>query len=369
MGKVFTFFKGRVALYAILKSMGIGDKDEVILPGFTCVVVPNAISYTGAIPVYVDIDIKNFNIDVDKIEEKISKNTKAIIAQHTFGIPAEMDEIKKLCKKYNLFLIEDACHCLGSKYKGEELGTIGDASFFSSQWSKPITTGLGGWAKINNDELLKKMEKEYEHFIPPTSREESLIELQYKVYSKLLTPKIFWTAQSIYRKVSSMGFAVGSSTDDELEYEKPSGFEKRMGKKQITILNQKLSSVKEMISHRVKITNIYKEFFPEEYSLYLSENSDIVFLRFPILVEDKKGILVKARKEKIEIGDWFLSPLHPNMDGWEKVKYKKGSCKIAEEVCEHIINLPTHEKISESEAKRIADFVKKHRGTYEYPIS
>ncbi|MCA1928241.1 MAG: aminotransferase class I/II-fold pyridoxal phosphate-dependent enzyme, partial [Calditerrivibrio sp.] len=172
MGKVFTFFKGRVALYAILKSMGIGDKDEVILPGFTCVVVPNAISYTGAIPVYVDIDIKNFNIDVDKIEEKISKNTKAIIAQHTFGIPAEMDEIKKLCKKYNLFLIEDACHCLGSKYKGEELGTIGDASFFSSQWSKPITTGLGGWAKINNDELLKKMEKEYEHFIPPTSREE-----------------------------------------------------------------------------------------------------------------------------------------------------------------------------------------------------
>lgn len=369
MDEIFTFFKGRVALYAILKSMGIGEKDEVILSAFTCVVVPNAICYAGAMPVYVDIDIKNFNIDVDKIEEKISQNTKAIIAQHTFGIPAEMDRIKEICQRYNLFLIEDACHCLGSKYKGEELGVIGDASFFSSQWSKPITTGLGGWAKVNNMELMEKMENVYKDFIYPSKKDETLIDLQYKLYSKLLTPKIFWIAQSIYRKFSSIGLAVGSSTNDELEYEKPAGFEKKMGNKQVRLLKKNLSSVDEMISHRVKITNIYKEFFFKEYSSYLSEKSEIVFLRFPILVEDKKSIMEKAKKEKIEIGDWFLSPLHPNMEGWERVNYKKGSCNIAEEVCEHIINLPTHAKINENEAKRIAYFVKENRGKYEYSIS
>lgn len=369
MGKIFTFFKGRVALYAILKSIGIGNKDEVILPGFTCVVVPNAIYYTGAKPVYVDINIKNFNIDVDRIEEKITQNTKAIIAQHTFGMPAEMDKIKEICQRYNLFLIEDACHCLGSKYNGEELGRIGDASFFSSQWSKPVTTGLGGWAMVNNRELMEKMEMVYKDFVYPSKREETLIDLQYKLYSHFLTPKIFWTAQSIYRKVSSIGLAVGSSTDDELEYEKPAGFEKKMGNKQVRLLEKKLSSVDEMISHRVKITNIYKEFFFKEYNSYLSEKSEIVFLRFPILVENKKSILDKAKKEKIEIGDWFLSPLHPNMEGWERVNYKRGSCKIAEDICEHIINLPTHEKITENEAKRIADFVKENRGEYEYSIS
>jgi len=116
---IYTFFKGRVALYAILKAMGISSNDEVIVPGFTCVVVPNAIMYALAKPVYVDIDKKDYNIDVDKIEEKITKNTKVIIAQHTFGIPANMDRIVEICKRYKLYLIEDACHALGSTYKGK----------------------------------------------------------------------------------------------------------------------------------------------------------------------------------------------------------------------------------------------------------
>ena len=126
----FYFFKGRVALYAILKSIGIGQGDEVILPGFTCVVVPNAITYLGAKPVYIDIASVTFNIDPSKIEEKITEKTRAIIAQHTFGIPAEMDIIMEMAKKYNLYVIEDSCHAIGSKYKGKEIGTFGDASFF-----------------------------------------------------------------------------------------------------------------------------------------------------------------------------------------------------------------------------------------------
>ncbi len=125
------FFKGRVALYAILKAMEIQSGDEVILPGFTRVVVPNAIIYLNGRPVYVDIDKKTYNIDVTKIEEKIKYRTKAIVAQHTFGIPAEMDKISEIAKKYNLYVIEDACHAIGSKYKGKEVGPFSDAAFFS----------------------------------------------------------------------------------------------------------------------------------------------------------------------------------------------------------------------------------------------
>ncbi|MFN6946977.1 MAG: DegT/DnrJ/EryC1/StrS family aminotransferase, partial [Cytophagaceae bacterium] len=117
--------------------MRISQGDEVILPGFTCIVVPNAIIYLGAKPVYVDINSETFNIDPQLIEENITEKTKAIIAQHTFGIPADMDKILHIANKHNLFVIEDSCHALGSKYKGKYVGSFGDAAFFSSQWSKP----------------------------------------------------------------------------------------------------------------------------------------------------------------------------------------------------------------------------------------
>jgi len=361
MPNIYTFFKGRVALYAILRSMGIKDGDEVILPGFTCVVVPNAICYTGAKPVYIDINPDNYNIDPDKIEEKITNKTRAIIAQHTFGIPAKMKEIISICKQYNLFLIEDACHCLGSKYDGKETGSFGDAAFFSSQWSKPITTGLGGWAQINNPDLIPNMEKIYKNFISPSKKEEMLLQIQYSIYNNFLTPKLFWVAQSTYRKLSSIGMTVGSSSNEELEYEKPEDFEKKMAPSQQTLLFKKLMDKDKYTTHRKKIANIYKTYFPTEFEKLLKENTDIVFLRFPLLVKDKEDILKKAKGSKIELSDWFVSPLHPNMDGWEKVFYEKGSCKIAEDICKKIINLPTHEKIDEKEAHRIAEFVLKYR--------
>lgn len=361
MSTIYTFFKGRVALYAILKSMGIKEGDEVILPGFTCVVVPNAICYTGAKPVYVDINSTDFNIDVDKIEDKITKNTKAIIAQHTFGIPAKMDEIVYLCKKYNIFLIEDACHCLGSKYNGIEMGNFGDAAFFSSQWSKPITTGLGGWAQVNNAELIKRMERVYKAFHLPNKKEEMLLEIQYNLFDKFLTPKLFWVAQSTYRKLSSFGVTVGSSSNDELEYEKPDDFERRMALTQERLLFKKLMNKDDVIKHRKRIVSIYQNYFPSEYRRLQSEKSEIVFLRFPLLVNNKDEILAKAKEKRVELGDWFLSPLHPNLDGWEKVFYQKGGCPIAEDISKKIINLPTHEKISEKEANRIAEFVINNR--------
>src|SRR5512135_1616150 len=125
--RLFPFYKGRVALFAILKAMGVNTGDEVIVPGFTCVVVPNAVIYNRALPVFVDIDGATYNIDPGKIEAKITKKTRAIIVQHTFGVPAEMDGITEIAKAHNLFLIEDSCHTLGSRYKGKPVGAFGDA--------------------------------------------------------------------------------------------------------------------------------------------------------------------------------------------------------------------------------------------------
>ncbi|MEK9149797.1 MAG: DegT/DnrJ/EryC1/StrS family aminotransferase, partial [Candidatus Desantisbacteria bacterium] len=148
-----SFWKGRVALYAILKALGIGEGDEVLVEGFTCVVVPNAVIFAGAKPVYVPPDPKTYNMDISQIESKITSKTKAIIVQHTFGLPSDMDSTLDIAKRHNLRVIEDCAPALGADYKGRKVGTFGDAAFFSSQWSKVISTGLGGVAVTNDPEI------------------------------------------------------------------------------------------------------------------------------------------------------------------------------------------------------------------------
>jgi perosamine synthetase len=154
----FTFSAGRMALYAILEALDIGDGDEVIIPGYTCVVVPAAIIYAGAKPVYVDISDEDHNIDVTKIEAKITGRTRAIIAQHTYGNPCNVGAIRQLCHRYNLALIEDCAHTLGTfTEEGNMLGTMGDAAFFSTDHTKFISTSVGGIVTTNDEAIGQKL--------------------------------------------------------------------------------------------------------------------------------------------------------------------------------------------------------------------
>lgn len=362
LNSIFFFFKGRVALYAILKSLGIKEDDEVILPGFTCVVVPNAILYCGAKPVYVDIDENTFNINPDLIEQKITSKTKAIIIQHTFGIPAQMDRIIEITKKNNLFLIEDSCHAIGSKYNGIEVGNFGDAAFFSSQWSKPVTSGLGGWVKINNKDLKDKIEKYYEKYSKPKTLEEISLAFQYFLYKSFITPKTYLFIKKIYSFLYTKGFITGSSSPDELSCRLPTTYEKKMGKIQKNILIQNLSKIDLLINHRKYISKRYEEELNKIgiKTYNFTEDYDIVFLRYPLIVKDKEKVLKDALKKGIEIGDWFLSPVHPLTENLELADYQKGTCPIAEKVCEHIVNLPTHSKIKDKEIKKMVDFIKEY---------
>lgn len=355
----FFFFKGRIALYAILKTMGIKPADQVLLPGFTCVVVPNAVKYVGAEPVYVDIDPTTYNIDPQKIKEKITEKTKAIIAQHTFGIPAEMDGIIDVAKKYNLYVIEDSCHAVGARYKGREVGTFGDAAFFSAQWSKPVTTGLGGWATVNNSALREKMRNILPEFRTPSSKEKFLLRLQYFAYSMVSKPSLFWFARDTYRTLSKLGIAIGSSSKDELECRMPDGYEKRMSAWQQDLLERKLAEIDEMIGRRRYLTSLCESLLSKRgmRTVEMKKAYEPVFLRYPLLVKNKRKVLDEARIRRLELGDWFLSPVHPNFDGWNKANYQKGTCPIAEKVCEHIINLPMHSQVRKSDIERTVEFI------------
>lgn len=113
--RIFLYWKGRVALYAILKALQINEGDEVIIPALTCVVVPNAIIYAGLKPVYIDVEEATFNMNTSLIESSITKKTKVIICQNTFGLSSNIEQILLIARKYNLLTVEDCTHGLDRK--------------------------------------------------------------------------------------------------------------------------------------------------------------------------------------------------------------------------------------------------------------
>jgi perosamine synthetase len=143
---------GTVALHLAIEAMGIGKGDEVIIPTFTMIASSNAVIYAGAKPVLIDAEPETWNIDINKIEEKITKNTKAIMVVHTYGHPVDMDKIKAIADKHNLPIIEDAAEAHGAEYKGKKAGSLGDIACFSFYANKIITTGEGGLITTNNQQ-------------------------------------------------------------------------------------------------------------------------------------------------------------------------------------------------------------------------
>ena len=147
---------GTTAIHLALAALGIGWGDEVIIPSFTLIVSANMVILTGAKPVLVDVDPKTWCLDADKIEEKITERTKAIMAVHMYGHPCNMDRINEIARRHNLAVIEDAAEAHGAECRGRKVGAIGDLGCFSFYSNKNITTGEGGMVVTNDDELATR---------------------------------------------------------------------------------------------------------------------------------------------------------------------------------------------------------------------
>jgi len=146
---------GTTALHLAVESLGIGSGDEVITTPFTFIASTNCILYNRAKPVFADIDPKTFNIDPERIEEKITDKTKAVLVVHLYGHPCDMDGIKKICSEHDLKLIEDCAQAIGSEYHGQKVGSFGEVAALSFYATKNITTGEGGMLLTNSDTLAE----------------------------------------------------------------------------------------------------------------------------------------------------------------------------------------------------------------------
>lgn len=321
---------GTAALHAACYAAGIEEGDEVIVSSMTFAASSNCVLYCGGKPIFVDIDPSTYNIDVNKIEAAITEKTKAIIPVDFTGQSVDMDSIRKIADKYNLLIIEDAAHALGSEYKGCKVGTKSDMTEFSFHPVKPITTGEGGVVVTNNEELYKKLQLFRSHGI---TRDESLM-------NKNEGPWYYEQIDLGYNyRITDIQCALGLNQIKRLD----SFLERR--REIVRIYNSAFKNMNEIITP-----------FEEEYS-----NSGwhiyVIKLDLTMLTVGRKEIFEALKAENIGVNVHYIPVyMHPY---YKSLGYKKGLCPEAEKLYDSIITLPLFPEMTDKDIEDAINAIKK----------
>lgn len=365
----FSFNSGRSALLAILNALKendlssepLAEQDEVLLQTFTCNAAANPVIWAGLKPVYIDCDEKTFNIDAEDLKRTLrqaqGKKPKVLMVQHTFGLPAEMDEILKICQENNLILIEDCAHSLGAEYKGKKLGTFGRASFFSFSRDKVISSVYGGMAVTDDDNLASKIKKYQLEIGYPSN---------FWIFQQLLHPVLMnWLILPTYRLLGKyllilfQWFQILSKAVHWKEKRgmKPYYFPKRMPCALAELALNQLKKLERFNNHRREIADFYRKELKNK-NFELPADSEQIYLRFTVKHQKAKEIIKRAWRNNLLIGDWYDKVIAPHDTQLDKLKYLPGTCPKAEKLAKETLNLPTHINISKEDAKKIVDFIK-----------
>lgn len=340
----WSFATGRMGLYVILKALNIQEGDEIVVPAYSCIVVINSIIYAGGKPVYVDIEAETFNIDITKIEEKITPKTKALYAQHTFGLMCDIEAIQRIASKYNLPVIEDCCLALGSEIKGKKAGTLGTVAYFSSDHSKVISTSSGGMVVTNDDLLAKRISEIYRRV--PFCNKKTISKMLFTFIAEdvLRRPSIYFWGKYLLFFFNRIGASFFFTDYHRLSRPTEYPFPARLSNLQAMLGLDQLGLLEAIIQHQRKVAERYDEKL-NIYSNYFKEDSRRhIFLRYVFLVKDP-SVWKKATEKYLEMESWFSSIAQGRRDNFQEIYYTLGTCPIAERVSKHVINLPTHLRI------------------------
>ena len=321
---------GTAALHMACYAAGISEGDEVLVPAITFAASSNCVLYCGGKPVFIDIDPKSYNIDINKIKEKITNKTKAIIPVDFAGQSVDMDSILKIAEEYNLIVIEDAAHALGSEYKNEKVGSKAHMTEFSFHPVKPITTGEGGVVVTNSKELYEKMILFRSHGI--TRNSELMIENQGPWYYEQIDLGYNYRLTDIQ---SALGLSQIKKLDDFIL-------------KRREIVNKYNEAFKELKEIGTPFENEYSK---SGYHIY------VLLLNLDKLKCGRKEIFEALQAENIGVNVHYLPVyLHPY---YKKLGYKKGECPVAEDIYNRMITIPLFPSMSDKDVKDVIEAVKK----------
>lgn len=358
--EVYTVNSARWGLYLLLKELNLEKGTEVLLQAFTCVSVPGPVLWNGLKPVYVDILENELTIDPADLEKKITPKSRVLVVQHTFGLPARMEEIMAIAQKHKLVVIEDCAHTLGGKYREKVLGTIGDAAIFSFGRDKALSGVFGGAMVINNKKLFPNI-KEAVAKLPPAKRWWVFQQLLHPILFQLLIKPLYFVLQIgklklvIAQKIGLLSKAIAPR---EKSGGKPSFVCGKMPNALAELVVFQLTRLEQFNARRREITEMYAAGFGLTRGLPLiDEKNSPCLLRYPIMVANPRKIILAGRKQKMLLGDWY-EVVAPKDADLRAVEYVNGSCRVAEEVSKRVINLPTYYTLKNKEVWRIVEFIK-----------
>lgn len=374
----------RSGIYMLLKTLNLPKESEVLIQSFSCIVVPNAVLQSGLQPVVCDVSTDNFNFDLDKIESKITPNTKVWILQYNFGIIPDMDKVKKICDKYNLILIEDCAHSLGGEFKLEgntyKIGTFGHAACFSFGRDKVISTTTGGATIIHDlpkffqsPDITKlwsdRLNHEYEQ-LQEMSSKRTLENLIYPINTVFLI-KPFYRFQlgkivayiSKKLQLSGLVYSMYEKNGEVEKFPKPKQYSQRL----YELLNNQLLKLDIFNQHRRNIASIYAK------KLKLDYDVKNVYLRFPVYlknltsqddIQTNKDIYTKIKtglkRQGVFLGNWYTKAFLGVTDKYTCLDNQISLLKTTNKIIQNqVINLPTHINTTISDADYIADSILK----------
>lgn len=328
---------GTAALHAACYAAGIDKGDEVITTPITFAASANCVLYCGGIPVFADINEETFNIDPKQIANKITNKTKAVVAVDYTGQAVELDEIKTICSKNNIVLIEDGAHSIGTLYKGIPVGQIADMTTFSFHPVKTVTGGEGGAILTNSEDYYKRLLLFRTHGI---TRDSSLMSVP---------PEGDWYYQQI-----------------------DLGYNYRMTDIQAALVNSQLDKLTMFKKRRREIVNRYNEAFAGMKGIILQreiEESDttrhlyILQLNLDVLNASRKDIFDALKAENILCNVHYI-PIY-YFEYYQKLGYEKGLCPKAETLYERMITLPLYYSMTDDDVESVIRAVKKVLGYYK----
>lgn len=364
-GSAFLFASGREALLAFLRSCKFPQGSEIIVQGYTCVVVPNAIRAAGLVPVFADIEKATLSMDPEDVETKISPRTKAILCQHTFGLPAPVERLREICDRRDLLLIEDCAHVLRDEDGPQEIGRFGDALLLSFGRDKAISGITGGAIVVktpNNTQRANERVPANQLTSNLTREENSANELSRGIVIRLLLyPLLYAISRPFYGlgigkwKLAAwrmIGLFVPIVTSEEKDGRQSPALH-HMPEPCAALALQQLNKLKAINNHRRALVRFYLEQCAAHgWSVIHGIRSDLPLQKFPLFFPDADNIRRKLKRKNIHLDDgWTGCVVCPRNVSKGETGYREGSDPRAEEVAESILSLPTHPMMTERDAR------------------
>ncbi len=360
-GEAFFYGSARSALYDYLRGLELPDQSEVVVTGFTCEVVANAVVQAGLRPVYADIDPETLGTDPTSVLRVLSDRTGAIIVQHTFGNPADLQDLLRLARDRGLPVIEDCAVALGSAHEGRPLGTFGDAAIVSFELSKTITSCRGGMLVVQGPEdTVARHRKRYEAVPEPSRRHAAAVLLQLGLSGFLYRPRLYPLGRPVADALFRLGVFRPSTLPVELRAGRPEAYLVRLSGGQARILLRQWRRLPGLVEHTRALSARYEAALSACSGVRIvAPGPEACLVRFPLMTPSRERLSQRFEEEGIELGLWFTAPLSSPSVDHAAFGYRAGDCPQAERVAALICNLPAHPRITPAVAEKVIELVRR----------